>query len=418
MKFIFSAYHFLLALIGSIYYRFPSEALFVVGVTGTKGKSTVLDILSSILERHGERTAVLTSVRRKVGEKNEINKTGNTMPGRFAIQQFLREAVRAHCTVALIEVTSQGVVQHRHRFIAWDAAGFTNLAPEHIESHGSFEVYRAAKVGFFSYVMRSKKKKHLFAINSADGASSFFRAAVVHDMRATVIDFSRDAFVQKLCTIRTIRGVGIGPSCNTWIATSFNLENAACATSLAAARGVPWETIVSALDAFSGVPGRLEYVQREPFAVVVDYAHTPESLEAIYKTLKPKIGKLIGVLGSCGGGRDTWKRPFFGTIADKYCDEIILTEEDPYDEKPEHILSEIKTGIKTLESRIARHNFMEITNRGEAIKKAIAIAKNGDVVVITGKGSEPWIHYANRKKISWSDVKAAEEALKETINNP
>jgi len=147
--------------------------------------------------------------------------------------------------------------------------------------------------------------------------------------------------------------------------------------------------------------------------VVVDYAHTPEQLESVYKTLNPKPytlnPKLICVLGSCGGGRDKWKRPVLGKIASKYCDEIIITNEDPYDENPSQILSEIKSGISNSKFQIS--NFYEILDRKEAIKKAIELAKAGDVVVITGKGSELWMCVENGKKIPWDDRKITKEAL-------
>ena len=156
----------------------------------------------------------------------------------------------------------------------------------------------------------------------------------------------------------------------------------------------------------------MEYVQREPFSVVVDYAHTPDSLEAIYKTLKAGIqgGKLICVLGSAGGGRDKWKRPMMGRVAAKYCDKIILTDEDPYDEKPEAILEEIKNGIR--EAGYDMENVFEIIDRREAISLAVRSAEGGDAVVSTGKGSESWIHKAKDEKITWNEREEFEKALK------
>src|ERR1700691_5407142 len=147
-KQLYSVYHFLWAWVGAQKYSHPSRGVYVIGITGTKGETTTLELLNAILEAAGKRTAILSSLRMKIGDESEKNPTGNSMPGRGAIQKFLRRARRARCGYALIEVTSQGVVQHRHRFINWNIGVITNLHPEHIESHGSFEKYRAAKLDF------------------------------------------------------------------------------------------------------------------------------------------------------------------------------------------------------------------------------------------------------------------------------
>ncbi len=166
LPWLLGAYHFLLAFLGAVRYGFQSRKLFVVGVTGTKGKSSTLEILSATLEEAGKKTALLGSVRKKILDKSTKD-TDNTMPGRFVIQKFLRDAVKAGVEYALLEVTSEGVVQYRHRFIDWDAAFFLNLAPEHIERHGSFKNYRAAKVSFFSSLSHSRKpKKYFFVIRT------------------------------------------------------------------------------------------------------------------------------------------------------------------------------------------------------------------------------------------------------------
>jgi UDP-N-acetylmuramyl tripeptide synthase len=168
-----------------------------------------------------------------------------------------------------------------------------------------------------------------------------------------------------------------------------------------------------ALEKIKFLPGRMEIVVEKPFKVIVDYAHTPKELESVYQFVKFKLknqkSKIIGVLGSAGGGRDKWKRPVLGEIASQYCDFIILTNEDPYDEDPGQILSEIKTGI--LNSQFPISNLFEILDRREAIRKAISLAKENDIVIITGKGSEPWICVAHGKKIPWDDRKVVKEEL-------
>ncbi|MEK7590579.1 MAG: cyanophycin synthetase, partial [Patescibacteria group bacterium] len=158
-----------------------------------------------------------------------------------------------------------------------------------------------------------------------------------------------------------------------------------------------------------GVPGRMDYVQEKPFAVVIDYAHTPDSLEKVYQTLLTRTSnkKLICVLGAAGGGRDRWKRPVLGRVAEKYCKKIVLTDEDPFDEDPMGILDQIESGF----SKHQNKNYFRILDRREAIGKAILLARKGDTVIITGKGTEDWIRGAKNKKIPWNERKTVEELL-------
>lgn len=381
---ILSLYHFLLAWAGDIVYRHPSKEMVIIGVTGTKGKTTVIEIINAILEAAHKKVVLSSSNRFQVGNKTWINDTGNTMPGRMFIQKLLRQGVGAGCEYGLIEVVSEGIVQYRNRFIDFDVAVFIGLHPEHIEAHGSLEKYRDAKLAFFRDVVKfSSKKEKYFIINKNNPHSKYF-IDVAGDEGAVLYE-------KYLGELR--------------LAGDFNRENAAAAAAVTRALGIPDVTIRTAIASFPGVPGRMEFVQKEPFAVIVDYAHTPDSLEAVYETLK-KDNKLICVFGSAGGGRDKWKRPKLGEVASKYCDEIILTNEDPFDENPDKILDEIKSKISIGEGKLH-----EILDRRRAIEKAIGLAGTGDVVVITGKGSEPYIRITGGKRVPWSDVKAVHGAL-------
>lgn len=411
-------YHFLMAWGGSVWYGHPSRRLFVVGVTGTKGKSSTLEILNAVLEAAGKKTALLGSVRRKVLHESKKGKSGNTMPGRFAIQKFLYDAVCAGAEYALIEVTSEGVLQHRHRFIDWDAAFFLNIAPEHIERHGSFENYRAAKVSFFKHLSRSKKPVKYFFINEDDENASYFADAAKRVKNGELFPFSLESFYKEAAS----EGNGLlsaegRRALNEWFAPDFNIMNAAAAWEFAKTQNIPWKTFLRALWEFQGVPGRFEFVQQEPFAVVVDYAHTPDSLEKAYDAVRPeevfgKHGSLICVLGSAGGGRDKWKRREMGKIAASKCDFLILTNEDPFDEDPEAILKEMEKGFLECSGRRTA-NYWKIVDRKEAIRKAISLAKEGDVVMMTGKGSETSIRIAHGKKIPWNEREVAEKLLRE-----
>lgn len=389
-RFIFDffqpVYHYCLAFLAALFYGFPSRKMKIIGVTGTKGKSTTVYFLSKIFEAAGFRVAALSTVQFKILEKEWPNKFKMTMPGRFQIQKFLAKAKKAGCEFAIIEVTSQGVLQSRHRFINFNAAVFTNLAPEHIEAHGSFENYKRAKLKFFQYV----KKNHI--INKDDEYFGDFWNASRRNKIAYCLDDVKDLKLQVL--------------------GDFNLSNAAAAVKTVEIYGIENDVAKKVLSEIKNVPGRMELVEKgQNFKVVIDYAHTPDSLEKVYQSLKNNYKlqitncKLICVLGSAGGGRDKWKRPEMGKIAEQYCDEIILTNEDPYDENPLLILEDIKKGF----SQTA--NFYKIIDRREAIKKAIFLAKKGDVVVLTGKGGESWMCVENGKKIPWDEKKIVEEIL-------
>lgn len=421
-----SWYHFGLSFAAACWYRFPSRHLTVIGITGTKGKTTVVELLHEILEANGGKTASVSSLRFRIGNREIRNETGMTMPGRFFLQKFLRDAVRAGCRFAVLEVTSQGILQSRHRFIIFRAAAYTNMAPEHIEAHGSFESYLRAKLDLFWRLSSNA----IAVINSADQYADRFSAATA----AEKILYSAEEIVQKKKTW-PIRNLNIGDygimfdlkghQIKSPLAGEINFLNILCATAVALGEHVPLEAIATGVSAVTSVAGRMEVIQKEPFRVVVDYAHTPGSLRAAYTALvksMPKSAGLICVLGAAGGGRDKWKRPEMGRIAAEFCREIFVTNEDPFDESPEEIMEDIAAGVRqygrsaTLldqgqkqESESARLRI--ILDRREAIREALRSAKAEDTVVITGKGSEMWIRMAADKKIPWNEKQITREEL-------
>ncbi len=410
MGFLYSLYHWLWALIGAFVYRRPSRNLFVVGVTGTKGKTTVLELLDVIFTEAGKKTAVLSSIKRKIGDKAEENKLPNTMPGRWRMQKFLKRAVDAGCEYAFVEVTSQGAAQHRHKFIDWDAALFLNLTPEHVEAHGSFEKYRRAKTNFFQYLGKSGKTKKYFFINKDDQDAVYFKEAAGGVPDGEIVFFSKGDVYKMVEAVKKDRHPD-------WLKSDFNIENLAAAVSVARARGIDQKVIKQAIGVFKGLKGRMDFVAKTPFKVVIDYAHTPASLQAVYRNLREnykfsKNSKLICVFGSAGGGRDKWKRPELGNVAASYCDKLVLTSEDPYDENPNQIISEIKSGISSSQATLSSGDIYEIVDRREAIKKAISLARPDDTVVMTGKGSELWFYLADGKKVPWDESEIVRELLK------
>ncbi len=411
-SFLLNWYHFLLAFFGALIYRFPSKKLKVVGVTGTGGKSTVVEFCSQILKEAGYKTASISSISFKIKDKQWPNALKMTMPGRLKLQRFLRRAVKAGCQYLVLEVTSEGILQHRQKFINFEAAIFTNLSQEHIERHGSFEKYREAKGKLF----KQTQKTHI--INGQDKNAEYFLKFKAEKK----IEFPEAKNIQESPAGISFEVQNTKFDLN--LLGKFNVSNALAAISLGLSQGIDLLTCQRALEKIKGMPGRMEVVVKEPFRVIVDYAHTPDSLEKVYHTLKTThyqlpTTHLICVLGSCGGGRDKWKRPKLGEIAAQYCHNIIITNEDPYDENPQKILEEIEDGIlkiknlelnKNLELKIK--NYQKILDRREAIKEALKSAQPRDTVIITGKGSEPWMCVAGNKKIPWDDRKVVRQEFR------
>jgi UDP-N-acetylmuramoyl-L-alanyl-D-glutamate--2,6-diaminopimelate ligase len=382
-RFLIGWYHLSLAFTGAFLYGFPSRKLLVVGVTGTNGKSTTVDLISRILEASGRKTASASSIRFKIGKEEEPNTLKMTMPGRFKLQKFLRKAVSQGCSCAVLEVTSEGIRQSRHRFIDFKAVVFTNLSPEHIESHGGFENYKKAKGELFSVC----KKIHV--VNLDDQNAGYFWDFPAEKKGGYSI---KDLQKYKPFDFK--------------LPGEFNVYNALAALTTGSVLGLDPEICKKALQEVTLIPGRMETVVSSPFKVVVDYAHTPDSLEKVYGTLKKEGSRLICVLGSCGGGRDKWKRPRMGEIAASFCDKIILTDEDPYDESPMEIIEGIEKGISKFS------DLKKVLDRRKAIAEALSSARNNDTVVVTGKGSEPWMCIAKGKKIPWSDKEIILEEMK------
>ena len=398
-----SAYHFVLAHLAAVRYGFPSRKLLMVGVTGTKGKSSVTEMLNAILEEAGHTTALLNSIRFKIGDESERNLTRMSMPGRFFIQRFMHQALTAGCTAVILEMTSEGARQHRQRAIDLDALVFTNLAPEHIERHGSYEAYAKAKFEIGKQLVRSRKRPRIIVTNKDDEHGRQYLSLTVEKR----IGFSLDEHKPFEANEKGGSLIFIGKKLTTHLPGEFSLQNVLAAASVAEALGIDLDTISAALAKIKKIPGRAETIEEgQPFTVVVDYAHTPDSLQALYAAYGNS--RKICILGNTGGGRDTWKRPIMGKIADEHCAEVILTNEDPYDEDPRAIVEAMAKGC-------ARKPDIVIDRR-EAIREALKRAKASDTVLITGKGTDPNICVERGKKIPWSDAEVVREELRALKN--
>jgi len=401
-------YHYALAYIGNLIYHSPSKEITVIAVTGTKGKSTVTELITTILEADGNKVASLSTIQFKIGEKIEKNLFKMTMPGRFFVHKFLREAVDAGCTHAVVEMTSEGAKQFRHKFVQMDALVFTNLTPEHIESHGSFEKYKAAKLEIAHQLEDSAKQPRYIVANTDDEHGANFLNIKVEE---------KLPYGLKSLKLHTLHKDGIGlifqdadeeVTIRVPLVGLFNVYNTLAAVTLTRALGVGLRTIESSLRSLAPVKGRVEHFTapkdgKKQVTVVVDYAHTPDSLTQLYKAFKdqPKVC----VLGNTGGGRDTWKRPEMAHIAEQYCDQIILTNEDPYDEDPRKIVDEMSKGIED------QSKLEVIMDRRMAIRHAIEIAPEGGYVLVTGKGTDPFIMGPHNTRQPWSDAEVVQKEL-------
>lgn len=399
-RFFHSPYHYLLALGAALYYRFPARKLTVIAVTGTKGKSSTVELINAILEQAGYKTMLSNTIRFKVADHSEPNLFKMSMPGRGTLQKLLRQAVSAGCTHAVIEMTSQGALLHRHRFIPLNALVFTNLSPEHIEAHGSYENYRDAKLSIARALSTSSKRPRTLIVNADDPESEHF---LKYEADCKIKYSLKDAEPYEIKSHGLTFSLNGKPAISP-LSGTFNLYNILAAVAAARAEKINDDVIIRALQSFSVIPGRVQKIQvGQDFDVIVDYAHTRDSLEKLYKVYPGR--KLICVLGGTGGGRDTRKRPEMGRVADQYCDEIILTDEDPYDEDPATIIADVRKGIMTQTPTI-------IMDRKAAICEAVRRAQTGDAVLITGKGTDPYIMGPNGTKTPWSDAAVAEQAIK------
>lgn len=393
------AYHWILASLAALWYGFPSKHIKVIAVTGTKGKSSTTEILNAILEGAGFKTALSNTIRYKVNEDSHPNLFKMSMPGRFFAQRLIRRAVNEKCHFMVMEMTSQGALLYRHRFIQLDALVFTNISPEHIEAHGSYENYLDSKLSIARNMHLSKKSPRIIIANADDKESAKFLA---HEVEEKILFSAKDAEPFEIGD----RGIELtlnGKAVRSKLSGLFNLYNILAAARTAQAFGVSDDAIIRAVEKIESIPGRVERIRSSKgFEAVVDYAHTPDSLEKFYQVFSKT--RNICILGGTGGGRDSWKRELMGRLADRYCTEIILTNEDPYDEDPRKIVEDVAKGIKDRSPKI-------IMDRREAIREALQMAKEGDSVLITGKGTDPYIMGPNGTKLPWSDAKVVREEM-------
>jgi len=433
-RFLKNWYHLSQAVSANLIYRFPSNKIKVIGVTGTNGKTTTVQMITRILEEAGKKVAMASTVNFKLGEKEWANATKYTTLSPFAVQKFIRQAVDAKCDYLVLETSSHSLDQYRVWGVNYQTAVITNVTREHLDYHRTMEKYRAAKLKLFKNVkvavvnLDMEKPADFLALKNAKkygyttkNQESRIKNQGVEKMLADKIELGINYskfIIHDSCFLLHLPGL-------------FNIENALAATCVGLAEGISLKKIAEALEKIKGVPGRLENIPNDKgLKIIIDYAVTPDSLEKLYqfvltfrKTSDVQEGhpmsssKIIAVFGSCGE-RDRGKRPMMGEIVSRAADYVIITNEDPYHEDPKRIINEVFEGVINDKSQFQNPNFKKvegvncwrILDRREAIKKALALAKAGDIVLVTGKGAEETMAVGDQR-IPWSDKKVILEEL-------
>jgi len=422
-------YHGAVSYVGAVRYGFPSTHMRVVGVTGTKGKSTVIQMLVSVARAAGWTVGYSSSIGFSDGKTDQENTLRNSMPGRFRLHQLMAEAKHNGADLFVVESTSEGLAQNRHRGIQYDIGVFTNLYPEHIQSHGSFEAYQKAKSLLFTAVGKNAEKRIgsevLTSCNILNGESTYASYyASCSDIPATYVGLKENGTWDVTGHILSQQQENIVFEVNVSnadthrvtlpLSGTFNVINALLTAGVADRLGIHMNQVVRGLESVSTVPGRMEIVSYQP-RIIVDYAHIPEALDAVYTEIherwKTNENRIIAVLGACGGGRDTWKRSPMGEVAGAYADYVIVTNEDPYDEDPQNIIDEVFAGVMKTEHQENETAF-RIRSRKAALQKALELGEKDDIIIITGKGSETSI-IENGEKLPWNDKKEVQTLLQE-----
>jgi len=371
-----------LAELAACFYDNPTRSLRLVGVTGTNGKTTTAFLLHHMLEAFGHKTGLLSTIEYRIG--TEVMEASHTTPDVLDINRLFRRMVDEGCTAASMEVSSHALMQERVRGLTFEAGIFTNLTRDHLDYHGTMEAYRDAKKRLFDGLSPAAG-----AIYNADDPSGL---PMVADTRARRLSYGRHEGADIRFEIRESRLDGLrlrldGADRAFRLVGAFNAYNLAAAYAAGRSMGYAASDVLNALSEARPVPGRFEYLHvSRRRTVVVDYAHTPDALENILRAVREvmPVGARLWCLFGCGGDRDRDKRRIMGSIAEANADRVVVTSDNPRTEDPEVILNDIRRGM----SRPA--DVLWVVDRREAIAIAAARSELGDVILIAGKGHEPY----------------------------
>lgn len=416
-----------LAQLAAAWYRHPSTYLLVVGITGTDGKTTTSTLISSVLTAAGYRTGLITTTGARIGDADVDTGLHVTTPDASDVQRYLRQMVDAGMTAAVLECTSHGLDQRRVDAVAFDVAVVTNVTHEHLDYHGSWEAYLAAKTRLFDLAARSPRKAGIpkvAVLNRNDRSYAHLRGVTADQVLTYGRTANADVWTRSVefathatrLTVQTPQGA---LSLRTRLVGDFNVDNVLAAVAAAVALDLPSRAIQEGVAAVEGVRGRMERIDLgQDFLAIVDFAHSPASLERALITLRDLMaqpGRLIAVFGSAGL-RDRSKRYLMGEIGARLADAVILTAEDPRTESLAEILAEMARGAVAGGGREGE-TFWRVPDRQEAILQAVMMAEPGDVVAVFGKGHERSMCFG-QVEYPWGDQEALAWALRVRLYGP
>jgi UDP-N-acetylmuramoyl-L-alanyl-D-glutamate--2,6-diaminopimelate ligase len=401
-----------LADLAATFYGQPARRLKLAAVTGTNGKTTTTFLIKHICEKAGLRCGLIGTVRYEIGER--VLPAARTTPESLDLQELLAQMANASCRAAAMEVSSHALAQERIRGLEWDVAVFTNLTQDHLDYHGTMENYFESKAKLFTQLAQQQKKREPVAVVNMDDRYGEQLLDKI-DKKISVItfgmgvraDFRASNYRMEFGgTSYQLDARGKSYLVRVPLIGRFNVANSMAALAAANALGLNLREAVLSLGKSPQVPGRLEMVPaKRQFQVFVDYAHTPDALVNVLKTLRElEPGRLITVFG-CGGDRDRQKRPLMGRIADQNADYSIITSDNPRKEDPNAIISEIEKGFGS-------DRYEKVAERAEAIARAIALAQPRDIILIAGKGHETYQEFADHT-VPFDDIQVARRAIED-----
>ena len=414
--------HKIRAFLAAIIYRFPGKKLRVIGVAGTKGKTTTVNMIAKILEENKSKVAMLSTANFQIGDRKWLNDVKLTTTSPFYFQNFLKRAVKEKFNYAVVEISSHGLVQYRHWGVSYKTVVLTNMMSDHLDYHKTYANYKNSHnalitknleniiINYDDEDLKSFLDKHAPDPSQEGNYKSYvFSLKGYQEIQNINLVKAENIVLNERGSEFTVVSNNKKENIKLPLIGEFNIYNSLAAASVGLAEKIDLSVIKKALESTRNIPGRLEKIDEgQDFEVIVDYAHSPDSLKSVYKTVKPYIkNRLIAVLGGTGD-RDKTYRAKGGALADEYADIVIITNEDPYSEDPEKIIDQVLAGIK---NKTLGENLFRISNRKEAIKKAVNLAKSGDLVMITGKGSEQFM-ICGEQKVPWDDREIAREAIK------
>jgi UDP-N-acetylmuramoyl-L-alanyl-D-glutamate--2,6-diaminopimelate ligase len=399
-----------LADLAATFYGFPARKLKLAAITGTNGKTTTTFLVKHICEKAGTRCGLLGTVRYEIGER--VLPAARTTPESLDLQELLAQIANAGCRAAAMEVSSHALAQQRTRGIEWDVAVFTNLTQDHLDFHGTMENYFASKSKLFTQLSdQEKKRKPVAIINIDDRYGDQLLAKI--DKKISVVTFGMGVHADFRAsnyrmefggTSYQLDARGKSYLVRVPLIGRFNVANSLAALAAANALGISLREAVLSLGKSPQVPGRLEMVPaKRQFQVFVDYAHTPDALLNVLKTLRELNPRRLIVVFGCGGDRDKQKRPLMGEVVDRNADHAIITSDNPRKENPDAIIADVEKGFRS-------DHFEKIVDRAQAIARAIELAQPRDIVLIAGKGHENYQEFADHT-VPFEDIQVARRAL-------